>query len=123
MKKNILIIALLIAALTGAFSLKANSQYSNKLSNVITIKTDTVYDQPNQTLIADETTLTYSKTEAKIHCSNETVFNKIFRTHGMIFKRFTCTWKADRHGRYKDYVIYLNKDDAGLIVKWAKTNL
>lgn len=105
MKKNILIVSLLIAALTGAFTLKANAQDSTKH------------------LLADETTITYTKTGAKIECSNETVFNSIFRTHGTLFKRFTCTWKTDRHGRYKGYVIYLNKEDSDIIVKWAKTNL
>lgn len=74
-------------------------------------------------LLADETTLTWGKTEAKIHCSNESVFNDLFKTHGTLFKRFTCTWKTDRHGRYKDYTIYLAKEDAQLIVNWAKTNL
>lgn len=105
MKKNILISAFWIIALLFAFYLKGHSQ--NK---------DTI-------LIADETTLNYTKTEARIHCTNESVFNEIFRSHGTLFKRFTCTWKTDRHGRYKDYVIYLNRDDAQLIVNWAKINL
>lgn len=81
-------------------------------------------DYPKDTvLLADETTLNYTKTEAKIHCSNETVFNIIFKSHSTLFKRFTCTWKTDRHGRYKDYIIYLSKRDAETIKSWAKTNL
>lgn len=108
MKKNILIIVLLIAALSGAFTLKAHSQDGHI--------TDTI-------LLADETTLTYNKTEAVIKCSNETIFTQLFKSHGTIFKRFTCTWKTDRHGRYKYYVAYLQKDDAAIIVKWAKNNL
>jgi hypothetical protein len=104
MKKNILIIIFLIAAQLGAFSLVAQE------------RSDTV-------LLADETTLNYNKTEAVIKCSNETIFNELFKTHGTLFKRFTCTWKTDRHGRYKYYVAYLQKDDAAIIVKWAKTNL
>lgn len=81
-------------------------------------------DYPKDTiLLADETTLNYNKTEAKIHCSNEAVFNELFKSHGTLFKRFTCAWKTDRHGRYKDYYIYLSKGDAELIINWAKTNL
>lgn len=105
MKKNILIGAFWIIMLLFSFYLKGHSQSK-----------DTI-------LIADETTLNYTKTEARIHCSNEDVFNKIFRSHGTLFKRFSCTWKTDRHGRYKDYIIYLNKDDAQLIINWAKSNL
>lgn len=105
MKKNILIGAFWIIMLLFSFYLKGHSQSK-----------DTI-------LIADETTLNYTKTEARIHCSNESVFNEIFKSHGTLFKRFTCTWKTDRHGRYKDYMIYLNKDDAQLIINWAKTNL
>lgn len=101
MKTKALIISLLIVSLLGAFTLKAQ----------------------DSTLIADETTLTYTKTGAKITCDNETVFGELFKTHGTIFKRFTCTWKTDRHGRYKHYVVYLAKEDAQLIVNWAKTNL
>ena len=103
MKTKALIIALLIFSLLGAFTLKANAQDS--------------------TLIADETTLTYTKTGAKIICDNETVFNKLFKTHGTLFRQFTCAWKTDRYGRYKHYIIYLSKGDAETIVNWAKTNL
>lgn len=105
--KKIAIIAFLIVAQIGAFYLKAHSQVS-----------------PSDTLLlADETTLTYNKTEAKITCDNETVFNELFKTHGTLFKRFTCTWKTDRHGRYKHYVAYLSKGDAKIIQSWAKINL
>lgn len=107
MKKNISIVLFLICMQVFAFYLKGHAQTSI---------TDTV-------LLADETTLNYTKTEAKIHCSNESVFNDIFKTHGTLFKRFTCTWKTDRHGRYKDYVIYLSKGDADIIKSWAKNNL
>lgn len=105
--KKILIIAFLIVAQVGAFYLKAHSQVSHA---------DTLR-------LADETTLTYNKTEAKITCDNETVFNELFKSHGTLFKRFTCTWKTDRHGRYKHYVAYLSKEDAIIIQSWAKANL
>lgn len=103
MKTKLLIICFLIVALLGAFTLKANAQDS--------------------TLIADETTLNYTKTEAKIECDNEKVFNELFKSHGTLFKRFTCTWKSDRYGRYKHYVVYLSKGDADIIKSWAKINL
>lgn len=106
--KKALIIIVLIAAQIGAFYLKAHSQVGHP--------TDTV-------LLADETTLNYTKTEAVIKCSNESVFNEIFKTHGTLFKRFSCTWKTDRHGRYKYYVIYLSQGDAQIIQSWAKNNL
>lgn len=103
MKTKLLIISFLIVALLGAFTLKANAQDS--------------------TLLADETILIENKTVAIIKCDNETVFNELFKTHGTLFKRFTCTWKSDRYGRYKHYVVYLAKGDADIIVNWAKTNL
>jgi len=101
MKKNIAIVAFLVCA----FSFTSHAQVQ-----------DTV-------LLADETFLNYTKTEAKITCDNESVFNDIFKTHGLLFKRFTCTWKTDRHGRYKHYVVYLTKEDAELIKSWASKNL
>jgi hypothetical protein len=124
MKTKVLIISFLIVALLGAFTLKAQDTTNgwrslslDKGGNIIA----TNY------LIADETMLAMpvneNKTEAKITCDNEKVFNELFKSHGTLFKRFTCTWKTDRHGRYKHYVIYLAKGDAELIVNWAKTNL
>ena len=95
MKTKLLIIAFLIVSLLGAFTLKANAQDS--------------------TLIADETTLNYNKTGAVIKCSNEAVFNELFKSHGTLFKR--------RHGKYKYYTAYLSREDAQLIINWAKTNL
>lgn len=103
MKTKLLIISFLIVALLGAFTLKANAQDS--------------------TLIADETTLNYTKAGAKITCCNDAVFNAIFKSHQQLFKRFTCTWKYKNHITYKEYVIYLAKGDADIIKSWAKTNL
>lgn len=126
MKAKILIITGLAIALIMAFCSQSNAQ--NKVGKAGDYSTQyaegaiaTRYD--STILLADETTLSYSKTEARIHCSNESVFNDLFKSHGTIFKRFSCTWKTDRHGRYKDYVIYLAKGDAETIVKWAKINL
>lgn len=106
--KKFIIVLLLIVAQIAAFYLKSHSQVAHP--------TDTI-------LLADETTMNYTKTEARINCSNESVFNEIFKTHGTLFKRFTCTWKTDRHGRYKYYVVYLSKGDAEIIQTWAKTKL
>jgi hypothetical protein len=123
MKKNILIIVLLIVAQIGAFTLKAHSQYSNKLSNVTTIVTDTVYDKGASQLLGDETTISYTKTMAKIECCNEKIADILTNKFEQIITRLTWAKKKDRNGIYKQYNIYLNKDDAAIIVKWAKTNL
>lgn len=103
MKTKVLIIGLLVVSLLAAFTLRAQDS--------------------TKTLLADETTISYSKTVAKIECDNDAVFISLFKTHQQLFKRYTCTWKTDRHGNYRHYAIYLNKDDAAIIAKWAKTNL
>lgn len=79
--------------------------------------------QKDTILLADETVLIWGKTDAKIHCCNESVFNDLYKSHGTLFKRYSCIWKKDRHGNYKDYLIYVNRQDAQLIISWAKTNL
>jgi hypothetical protein len=112
MKKNLAIVAFLVICLICAFAFTSHAQERDKCPSVV----DTI-------LLADETFMSYTKTEARITCDNESVFNDIFKTHGTLFKRFTCTWKTDRHGRYKHYVAYLTKEDAELIKSWAKTNL
>lgn len=119
--KKILIVAFLISAQIGAFYLKSHSQLpSVKFTCPSTIGG---FHDRDTILLADETTLKYGKTEAKIECDNEKVFNEIFKTHGTLFKRFSCTWKKDRHGRYKHYVAYLSNGDAQIILSWAKSNL
>jgi hypothetical protein len=121
MKTKLLIISFLIVALLGAFTLKANAQERDKCPSVVNpIGT---YNEPDTVLLADETTLIYNKTVAIIKCSNEAVFNELFKSHGTLFKRFTCTWKTDRHGKYKYYVAYLSQADAEIIKTWAKHNL
>lgn len=70
MKSKVLIIAFLIVSLLVDFTLKANAQ--------------------NATLIADETTLTYTKTGAKIITYSESAFQAIslkwcFLTASIIF--------------------------------------
>jgi len=105
MKKNLLIIVFLVISLMGAFTLKASAQDSTKV------------------LLADETTISYIKTVAKIECCNESIAKVILQKWEQLITRYNCTRKKDRHGVYKQYNIYLNKDDAQLIVKWAKINI
>lgn len=122
MKSKVIIILFLAFALSVAFYITTHGQ-TYKSTKEFT-KCGTVHQRTDTTfLIADETFLNYTKTEAKITCTNESVFNEIFKSHGTLFKRFSCTWKSDRHGRYKYYVIYLNKDDADILLQWIKTNL
>jgi hypothetical protein len=113
MKKNALIVPLLMSALSGAFVLIANGQDKDKA---------TTNKRPSPVLIADETTLTYGINEVKIECDNATIFRKIHETHSQLFKRFTCTWKYN-HGTYKHYVIYIDRGDSEILIKWAKKNL
>jgi len=111
MKKNILIILFLTVALLFAFAFKSKAQERDK--NV------TFYE-----LIADETKLIQDDGDkAKIECDNDKVFMALFKAHAQLFKRFTCTWKEDRHGKYKHYVIYLSKSDSEIIKSWASKNL
>jgi hypothetical protein len=129
MKKNIAIIALLILSLIGAFSLKSQGQERDKCPSLSTSSADSLrpltYSSapPSITILGDETTISYTGENCVIKCDNDQVFNLLFRTHGTLFKRFTCSWKTDRHGRYKHYTIYLSKGDGETIQSWAKNNL
>lgn len=103
MKTKVLIIAFLIFTLLGAFALKASAQDS--------------------TLIADETTLTYTKTGAKVVTYSEAAFKAISLKWGEEFKSINIKYKTDRHGKYKEYVIYMSHEVANNIKQWAKKNL
>jgi hypothetical protein len=103
MKAKVLITVFLIISLLGAFTLKANAQDS--------------------TLIADETNLTYTKTGAKIVSFSESAFKAISLKWGDEFKSITIRYKADRHGKYKEYSMYMSTELANNIKQWAKTNL
>lgn len=74
-------------------------------------------------LIADETWLNYSKTEAVIHCYNNSVAKDIITAHRQIINRYNWRWMNDGIKRYKEYIIYFPKEDSNYIVNWAKTNL
>lgn len=103
MKAKVLIISFLIVSLLGAFTLKANAQDS--------------------TLIADETNLTYTKTGAKIVSFSEATFKIISLKWGEEFKSIIIRYKTDRHGRFKEYSMYMSNDVANKIKSWCITNL
>lgn len=140
MKKNFLIVLLLMSALTYSFVYIAGAQDRDKCPSVVNSNRNTIYNTNGQfskvttydangnvknitELIADETTISYTKTEAIIHCSNETIFKKIHETHSQLFKRFTCTWKHEKKIAYKHYVIYIDRGDSQILITWAKKNL
>lgn len=104
MKTRLLIISFLIVSLLGAFTFKANAQDS--------------------ALIADETTLTYTKTGAKIITYSESAFQAISLKWGEEFKSIGIRYKTDpKYGKYKVYAIYLSTELANNIKQWAKNNL
>ncbi len=123
MKSKAIIITFLVIAQIGAFALISYSQ--NKPATKHFGNTSLPVHKLNDSviLLADETTLTYCKTEAVIVCDNETIFRNIHETHSQLFKRFTCTWEHDKKLCYKHYVIYMDKGDAQILINWAKTNL
>lgn len=129
MKAKVLIIATLTVSIILALVFTGHSQTKNTIFNsddrftkVTTYSANGVL-KDSSILLADETIITYTKTEAKIETVNDSVFLDLLKSHQQLFKRYTCTWKHDKKETYKLYVIYLNKDDAAIIVKWAKTNL
>lgn len=121
MKKYLIVLFLVIAQL-GAFYIKANSQTTTYFIRASSSQIDS--GETAKVVIADETTLSYTSKYAKIECDNDKVFMKLFTTHYQIISRFTAAWKVDTRGTaYKRYTILLNKQDAGIIKSWAKTNL
>jgi len=77
----------------------------------------------DSTLIADETWITQLKTGAKLVTYSESVFKDVSLKWGEQFKSIHIYYKNDRHGGYKEYVIYFSIDVANNIRNWAKTNL
>ncbi len=111
LKHSIIILFLLLAEL-GAFSLKAHSQEFG-------LKPDT-----STVLLADETTLSFTKNEAKIETYNDKIFIKLFIRYSQFLTHFTAHWKVDKRGNpYKQYLLYINKEDANTVIEWTKTNL
>jgi len=135
MKTKTLIIAFLIVSLLGAFTLKAHSQHIQlqQRPNINSIqritptdeqwKSDTTIAAKNE-LIADETTLTYTKTGAKIISFSEAAFKAISLKWGEEFKSIRIDYKTDKkYGKYKQYTICLSTELAKNIKQWAKKNL
>lgn len=133
MKKYFIVLLLIIAQL-GAFYLKSHSQIAHKnlyekdfciepTKKIKWSSENTNVKNKEVEILADETTLSYTDKYAKIECDNDSIFYKIFTTHYQIITRFTASWKYDRHGRYKHYVIYLSREDAELVKSWATKNL
>jgi hypothetical protein len=116
MKRNILIGAFWIITLLFAFYLKGHSQTQHYYSAVIAKDTSGI-------LLADETTLNYTKTGAKITCENDSVFSILHKTHGTLFRKWEWKWDRDYPGRHKVYIIYLSEGNADIIKQWAKNNL
>jgi hypothetical protein len=121
MKKNVLIVFFWIVTLLGCFYLKSHAQSDKPkfrsfkgTGHIATVKTD---------LIADETTITYTKTGAKITCENDSVFSILHKAHGTLFRKWEWKWDRDYPGRHKVYIIYLSEGNADIIKQWAKNNL
>jgi hypothetical protein len=124
MKTKTLIISFLVVSLLGAFTLKANAQKTDTAPGVILFNCfDYSKDPKDTTLIADETTLTYTKTGAKIISFSESAFKAISLKWGDEFKSITIRYKTDRHGKYKEYSMYMSTELANNIKQWAKKNL
>lgn len=121
--KHIAIISFLAIANLLAFT-RVHAQQLAKPDTWVKTYADTAsYKSVAPELIADETTITYLKNDAKIECDNEEIAQKLLRRYDQIIKRAAWGYKKDRHGEYKHYLIIVSKSDAELIKTWAKTNL
>lgn len=128
MKQKLIIVAFLVFSLMAAFALKASAQteFVTESANAPDWKTSASSGNPiiyETVLLADETAMTYSKTGAKITCSNDSVHFKLYQKWQHTFIHYGWRWKKDRHGSYKFYVISISKKDGDLIREWAKSNL
>lgn len=108
MKQKFLIVSFWLFSLMGAFALKAHAQDKTPQQKEV---------------IADETTITETKTGAKIECDNDKLANKLIFAFKEKVKGYGWAWRKDRHGAYKHYVIYVDKETGNKIIEWAKTNL
>lgn len=121
--KHIAIISFLAIANLLAFT-RVHAQQLAKPDTWVKTWVDTAsYKSVAPELLADETTLTYQKNDAKIECDNEEIAQKLLRRYDQIIKRAAWGYKKDRHGTYKHYIIIVGKEDANLIKEWAKGNL
>lgn len=107
MKSKFLIISFLVFSLMGAFAIKANAQDKTPAQ---------------KELIADETALTETKTGAKVECDNDELANKLMYAFKEDIKKFGWSWRKDKYGHYKHYVIYVSKETGNKIREWATKN-
>ena len=122
--KHIAIVIFLAIAQIGAFTLKANAQQLAKADTWVKTYADTAsYKSVAPELIADETTITYQKNDAKIECDNEEIAQKLLRRYDQIIKRCTWGFRKDRHGSYRHYLIVVSLSDAQIIKDWSLKNL
>lgn len=125
MKSKVMIVALLIIALIGAFVLKSTAQqpivYGSKEGYVA--KVAPTKDSTEKDLIADETWLTYTKTGAKLVTYSEAVFKAVCLEFGEEFKAIHIFYKKDRNGPYKEYVILIGIETGIKIKIWSIKNL
>lgn len=59
----------------------------------------------NTRLVADETTLTETKTTVKVVTSNETIWKYLITKYKSNFSKYTVEFKRDRKGDYNEYTI------------------
>lgn len=122
-KKHIVIVLFLSVANLLAFT-RVHAQQLAKSDTWVKTWADTAsYKSAAPELLADETTITFLKNDAKIECDNEEIAQKLLRRYDQIIKRCTWGYKKDRHGEYKHYLIVVSKADVDIIKSWAKNNL
>lgn len=96
--KKILLLALLFSTMV----VKAQPRFLNAPVRV------TTHDQiVDDSRIGDETQLFIMKKGVKVVCSNDTISARLLRAFDGVLTRYTCTYKKDRNGRYKEYIYYL----------------
>jgi hypothetical protein len=122
-KKHIVIVLFLAVANLLAFT-RVHAQQLAKPDTWVKTWADTAsHKSVAPELLADETTISYLKNDAKIECDNEEIAQKLLRRYDQVIKRVVWSYKKDRHGEYKHYVIVVGRQDADLIKSWAKSNL
>lgn len=116
MKRNILIILLLSMSLLLT------------LSSISQNKKDTFPLYPNfptghPILIADETWITYSKTEAIFVTYSQSVFDTIYTKFTFSFLHPRVKGKFFQPKKLRKFTAYMRVDSALAVSNWCKTNL
>lgn len=66
--------------------------------------------------IATETTISDMKTSVKIITSSDANFKRILADFAEKVTRYMVTYKTDRKGRYREYVVYFKTEDKAEVV-------